>query len=1129
MQLSATPVNLKYEYDSNIVFEGGSVYTFDSINYSNSTILASAKDVALNKDQLIVLTDNVKLSDCIKEIQPPQINQYLDSSLIKASNGEYLYVIDSLNTNGSDISTTNNLSLATVFNFYYPTPDTVQIYYSIAQDDGSIINLYLVRATTSFQYISGGNADSSNDYTFYYTISGDSISFISLDTKFFQTSNATKVTYLEGLSASAPNEITIPSTYVYKLLRATNNNSTGSIEKFGQSDLIKYTSNRNQLNITNSSGDVPFNYIITSAYKNLTEYEVDANIALLKNYYSPRHAQTAVLNEPLRTYNKLYTGLNQKDGNKNIYLGYNSSVSKIVFPQDADTYFHYPYGTGTLPVSASELISYGAYADITPWRSDRLFKKVANYKNFTNWGSSSGAYYSNRGNLETGTYFCTWLSAGKDSSITPVWMDRFYDPARVNLTSTTLTNTISALLNSNNNYPNVIWDEPSNARFDPGVLYYYHRIGENDCTTIVNSFSGLAYQIYNWGNNLVNNVTGLTAGDITNFTVANSAFDRTLKAPYYDTGGNTFGTINTNQSDFTNNKGTTLAFYAYSDDWTSLNGEQIVGNYFNGGLGVFNTNEIVTPFFTVASYTPASGGYIYTYNTNLDLINYETYSTFATLSAANFILHGEYDKSYYALDNASSRFLGILDPDDLLTQKIALSSTSQFAYDSALRTIPTSAAIIDAALYIDYSTKTEYIITKTRPFNTIVTYNKFTTDGTLQTTLTSAYNNFVLDLSGNPIFYNSLDSAFNTTSNTKLLSGVASCVNSQNISFALSGTKVVRDFVGIITITSPEHINCDQDDFIWITYNDKFLGKFTSEGNIVWSKQINTDDTIVTFNSNRVINFIAETSASGVQYYGLLLDGKSQHIYKINSDGIVVNKIFVPGLIPNGDATGFDAQRKYIKPNTIVPGLNAKLVVADNTLDSPVAQYITLNYSTSALAPGWHHFAIVNEQINNTNFYVDGVSVANYTSPTSAMFYNVYNYKNNPQINLGATNFKTTTLNEWIERPEEYLFNGNIADVRLYNIALKPSDINHLSKVYLYNQFNSLNWNLPTGTRAYIEEVERFFLHRMPGSKSQLYDIKIKNSQINDPNVRSIVENNIRTAVISNAPTYTTLRNIIWE
>ena len=89
-----------------------------------------------------------------------------------------------------------------------------------------------------------------------------------------------------------------------------------------------YTRNRNKLNITNTSGNVTFNYVITSAYKNLLEYEVNANITPLKNYYSPFHDQTAVLNEQLRTYNKLYTGLNEKGGN-NIHIGYNSAVSKI--------------------------------------------------------------------------------------------------------------------------------------------------------------------------------------------------------------------------------------------------------------------------------------------------------------------------------------------------------------------------------------------------------------------------------------------------------------------------------------------------------------------------------------------------------------------------------------------------------------------------------------------------------------------------------------------------------------------------------------------------------------------------------------------------------------------------------
>jgi hypothetical protein len=78
------------------------------------------------------------------------------------------------------------------------------------------------------------------------------------------------------------------------------------------------------------------------------------------------------------------------------------------------------------------------------------------------------------------------------------------------------------------------------------------------------------------------------------------------------------------------------------------------------------------------------------------------------------------------------------------------------------------------------------------------------------------------------------------------------------------------------------------------------------------------------------------------------------------------------------------------------------------------------------------------------------------------------------------------------------------------------------------NQFTPLNWNSSSGQRAYIEEIERFFLHRLPGQKSQYFDIKIKNSTITDSNVKTIIENNIKNILSQNTPAYTNLRNIIW-
>jgi len=214
-----------------------------------------------------------------------------------------------------------------------------------------------------------------------------------------------------------------------------------------------------------------------------------------------------------------------------------------------------------------------------------------------------------------------------------------------------------------------------------------------------------------------------------------------------------------------------------------------------------------------------------------------------------------------------------------------------------------------------------------------------------------------------------------------------------------------------------------------------------------------------------------------------------------------------------------------------VPGIKAKFVAKDSTLKVPVPIHYTLNYSVSGLAVGWHHFALTYNETNTAKLYVDGnlVNQSTYTNPTTGISYRVFNYKNNPQLSIGASSFKTGFLDDWIQTPNTYIFNGNVADIRFYNITLNNSDIRALAHNYQYNQFNSLSWAIPTETRGYIEEIERFFLHRMPGSKSQHFNVKIKNSAIADPHIRSIVETNIRSAITSIAPVYTKLRSVIWE
>ncbi len=72
-------------------------------------------------------------------------------------------------------------------------------------------------------------------------------------------------------------------------------------------------------------------------------------------------------------------------------------------------------------------------------------------------------------------------------------------------------------------------------------------------------------------------------------------------------------------------------------------------------------------------------------------------------------------------------------------------------------------------------------------------------------------------------------------------------------------------------------------------------------------------------------------------------------------------------------------------------------------------------------------------------------------------------------------------------------------------------------------------WNMPTALTSYIEEIVRFFKFKMPGQKSQFYNIKLIGLQIDDEDVREIIEDIIKEAIQKIAPLYTSLHKIIWD
>jgi len=1114
MVLSAVSIPINYGPDKEFSLAGGNAYTFDNYTVYDAEILKKVVDISYNKKQLVALTDSIKLNELVAPETSVPLEKVITKSYITTNSGQYIVITTPNNSQGSNI-TYNNTGPATVFTFEFNTSaKTVRIYFENSNQD----ILYITGTGEYNNALSALPASSEEFSTFYYILSSDSITLFSYVTKNIIQYNDNSLIF-SLLYPPAPNILPIQTNAVLRLNRFIYSNHNYIINTFGQSDNIRYNTGDNNITIRNSTDSINYNYLITAAYENVSGgLTLDININNLKNYYSPRHAQTIDLSKQLRSYRKIFTGLNEDSGHENIFLSYNSSTLEQTFIPDIDNYFHYPYGSPVLQLSASLLTESGSYGDFSPARSDRLFKKQAAYAKNTNWGTSS---------VDRGVYFCSWLSASNFTS-TPIWMDRYYDPTYLNTTYPNIAPSGAILSESVNNWPNIIWDRPSTLTFEPGVLYYYHRKGEIDNDQIITQFPRLLYYINDWKDTLTNATNNAEVGAIESFSVALTGQDRDTRGPYFKP-TNTYGYLNTTLSDFDNNTGNTFSFFLYQDDWTKIVGDQIVGNHFNGGIGLFNSNAILTPTFNVRTRDQ-----IRSYNSDLELIDIRNYNTFNnTYSAVNFILKSTYDSFYYAVDSSDYAYMARFDVDNLINFKISL-GTYALALTSDVSTITNSWLVPDTTnpLFTD-------LIVQKRTSESSVEYYRFNKDGVLARNpalySSTVYNNFAIDLNGDPIYYNS---PYNVDAYGVSIYGTNSCVDSNNIVFALSGDYIVRGRTTaeltsfsnvIINITSIESIYCDHEDNIWVLYNAKSLAKLSNTGSIIWNKQINTSALMVNTTANRQLGFIADLSSEGIKYHAILVDGKAQIIYKINYDGDIISQINVPGVIVNGDFTGFDYQRRFIKPTIDTNSLRVKILTKDSTVDSPVPNLITLSANVSSLNTGWHHFAITYDETNKAKFYIDGDKVDE-SPTTNNILYRIYNYNNNPQLLLGATSFKTVeTLGEYVKHIDRFIYNGKIGDFRFYNKTLTDSDIKALSRYYLKNQFIPLDWNSTSGQRSYIEEIDRFFLHRLPGQKSQYFDIKIKNSAITDSNVKSIIENNIKNILSQNAPVYANLRNIIWE
>jgi len=1094
--VSTYPVNLAYNYGPNVGTIASDYSTSDGIYYSISPLLSAVNSATFNQNTLSVLTNDFLLSNSLSGIKAAEEINYITATTISTNNygnTQYLTSSPSLST---VIGVTSDITQATLFDLVFNTDNTVSL---ISNNQYLTVDYSFVPKLEPFNI---GNYDTNQ--SFYYNLNNGKISLFSI----VHAGSAVTIDYNTFTSANnllLDNFTGFTNANVFNLDRY----SYTLYKKLGTVDNVKYVPTTNSLDIATATSELPHNYLITAPYYN-TDNTTDTlgyNITPLKNYYSPEHIQTPTLSSQSRAYNKLFTGLNTENGSDKIYISYKGQEVTKIFKKDQDNYFHYAVGSQNIPLSASTLVAAGAYPGSSPYRSDRIFVKQANYKEYSSWGNFNG--------VQNGEFFCSWLSASEIGA-DPVWMDRYFNPNIDNKVTYDTVLSSPGAGPSNNDHPVLIWDVLSTQILNPESLYIYHRIGDNDNYSVVSMLSAnLIHRIQYWTNPIYDMVTGLAAGNAYLPTTNSVAtFPYVIYPALYTY--NAYATLNLTNKDFYT-PGFTIAFQAYNSDWTNIQGDQILGNYYNGGIGLFKNNSLLTPFTSIVG-----GNSLTTFNHYLNQAIIVTSTT--PTSGNNFVLKGRYQETYYTVDTYFN--INEYDQDGIL-----ISQTNVNYVTGAL-----------AGAELLYESGDRVIIVFTATSTGGLNWYRFDTNYSLllSGTTTNA-NSYVVDLSGNITYFN----------------GTVGVVDNNNVVWALSGDILIRGLNTsspqyVLSALNAEYITCDHNNNIWLLYSGNFISKLDNYGRVVWDKQLPISRKFATSagvdrDPTRIINFIAQLdeTSTNLLYYGLVVDCTTQKLFKIDpATGSAISSTVLTNITNTsdlssinlnctsvGDTTGYNYQRKYyyITDNNSQE-LKVRALVENTAsleLDSKVVE---LSYSTATLTPGWHHFAITADPYNKLNLYVDGtLATSTLMGDLSSGVFRVFNQRNNPDLIIGTSSFKTQTLSQYAQTTNPYVFNGYIADVRIYSTDLRQADIKALQKGFYSNSFFDLTWASSTGQRYYIEQIDRFFLHRMPGAKSSLFNVKIKNSNITDPNVRNIIEQNIKSSLSKSTPIYTNLNKIIWD
>lgn len=691
------------------------------------------------------------------------------------------------------------------------------------------------------------------------------------------------------------------------------------------------------------------------------------------------------------------------------------------------------------------------------------------WKKMANYSNSSLWGNSQPVGKQSGVWLCSWLSGNvSDPDVKPVWKDRWYNPGYIdNVTAMFITNPASG----------VILDIDTEMSLDGGSYYKYFHVGNQHnetMVTLLTTNSALKLHLDDWSstpkdlspyNNTTTILNFTSAGTVTLNGV--NAVERPDDNCLNLNGTNQYAQV-LHSENYTLTGNMTCSFWAFTPDWANMNSHCIISKDYRGGWSTKYNNGFFNPYMAFIGDT----GKVVIMNIEGHVVDSKTLPQ-PSMPTSLAIDSNDY---MWVSDNLAKRVYKMDVNGDLV---------DSIDFDAGVDL--TNITLGTDSIYIQDTAN-----------NMLSSFNIFTKE--FNYNVPSVANTLTVDLNG----------LVQGTSGSQIL------VDNDNSIWTVENGVVYNNSLAIVSGTN---IACDKDNNLWVLYgtNDFMkidLSTFETTSGTIGSNSISTD---------RAINFTYEFNNNVWETFAYFTFANEQLIYKTDANGNLVKTINLnifdtyPTL---STFTSYDWNRKFnFHKIGKQPQIQTEIVIIDNSNNITRE---TLYIPSSAVANNnWHMFTFTVEN-GSAKFYMDALLRDTVNFSTDNRIY--YEYEN--PLLIGMDVGKITSLADEYGLKSLY-YKGRIDDLRIYDTTLNNSDIRY---IYLSKfDYRSLNWNMDSGNQNYLEEIARFFKFKLPGLKSQYYNIRISGLNIQDTSVREMIENIIKTNLKKIVPVYAELFKIIWE